>query len=375
MTKVMTILGTRPEIIKMSRVISELDVNFHNILVHTGQNYDYELNEIFFNDLEVRKPDYFLNTAEKNTAKTIGNIISKSDEVMEKEKPDALIVYGDTNSCLSTISAKRRKIPIFHFEAGNRCFDQRVPEEINRKIVDHISDINFTLTEHARRYLILEGLRSDKIFMTGSHMYEVLDRYKNRINKSEILKNLELNKNKYFLVSVHREENVDDKNNFFSLMNILEYIETKYQLPIIVSTHPRTQKKIDSETKKNFKLVKFLKPFGFFDYISLQKNAYCTLSDSGTITEESSILKFPAINLRNAHERPEGMDFGAVILSGLNSERIEESINLSISHFQNHGSSFVDIPDYQNPHLSKQVVRIILSNIDVVNRDVWKKQI
>jgi len=292
MTKVMTILGTRPEIIKMSRVISELDVNFNNILVHTGQNYDYELNEIFFNDLEVRKPDYFLNTAEKNTAKTIGNIISKSDEVMEKEKPDALIVYGDTNSCLSTISAKRRKIPIFHFEAGNRCFDQRVPEEINRKIVDHISDINFTLTEHARRYLILEGLRSDKIFMTGSHMYEVLDRYKNSINKSEILKNLELNKNNYFLVSVHREENVDDKNNFFSLINILEYIETKYQLPIIVSTHPRTQKKIDSETKKNFKLVKFLKPFGFFDYISLQKNAYCTLSDSVQLLKSLLFLNF-----------------------------------------------------------------------------------
>ncbi len=250
MTKVMTILGTRPEIIKMSRVIAELDESFSNILVHTGQNYDYELNEIFFNDLEVRKPDYFLNTAENNTAQTIGNIISKSDEIMEKEKPEALIVYGDTNSCLSTISAKRRKIPIFHFEAGNRSFDQRVPEEINRKIVDHISDINFTLTEHARRYLILEGLRPDKIFMTGSHMYEVLDRYKDNIVKSKILKNLDLNKKKYFLVSAHREENIDDKNNFVSLMNVLEHIETKYQLPIIVSTHPRTQKKLIAKQKK-----------------------------------------------------------------------------------------------------------------------------
>ncbi len=375
MTKVMTILGTRPEIIKMSRVISELDDCFDNILVHTGQNYDYELNEIFFNDLEVRKPDYFLNTAVDNTAQTIGNIISKSDEIMQKEQPDAVIIYGDTNSCLSVISAKRRKIPIFHFEAGNRSFDLRIPEEINRKIVDHISDVNFTLTEHARRYLIQEGIRSDRIFKTGSHMFEVLEFFKNKINTSKILSKLKIKKQKYFVVSIHREENIDDHENFSSLIKVFRSLENSYKIPIIVSTHPRTQKKISKDVNDKFEYIKFLKPFGFFDYINLQQNAFCTLSDSGTITEESSLLKFPAVNLRNAHERPEGMDHGSVILSGVNSERIKKAIEVSLNHFKKYKDSFVDIDNYKNPHLSKQVTRVILSYIDVVNRDVWKKKI
>tara|TARA_Y100000816_G_scaffold279703_1_gene252278 strand:+ start:2733 stop:3860 length:1128 start_codon:yes stop_codon:yes gene_type:complete len=375
MTKVMTILGTRPEIIKMSRVISELDECFNNILVHTGQNYDYELNEIFFNDLEVRKPDYFLNAAVESTAQTIGNIISKSDQIMDKEKPDAVIIYGDTNSCLSVISAKRKKIPIFHFEAGNRSFDLRVPEEINRKIVDHISDVNFTLTEHARRYLVQEGIRSDRIFKTGSHMYEVLEFFKDKIDISKILKKLNLEKQKYFVVSIHREENIDDENNFLSIIEVFKQLEETYKIPIIVSTHPRTQKKISKEVEDNFKFIKFLKPFGFFDYINLQQNAYCTLSDSGTITEESSLLKFPAINLRNAHERPEGMDHGSVILSGVSPNRVKEAVDLSVRHCKKYNNSFADIENYKNPHLSRQVTRIILSYIDVINRDVWKKQI
>ncbi len=375
MTKIITIVGTRPEIIKLSCLIKELDENLKHILVHTGQNFDYELNEIFFNELQVRKPDYFLGAAEETAAKTIGSIIAKSDEIFDKEKPDAVVIYGDTNSCLSVISAKRRKIPIFHFEAGNRSFDQRVPEEINRKIVDHISDINFTLTEHARRYLILEGLRPDKIFKTGSHMYEVLEKYKLQIENSSALSKLSIEKKKYFLFSIHREENLDDIDNFNALIELLNKIENHYQIPIIVSTHPRTQKKITEELRKKFTYVKFLKPFGFFDYINLQQNAFCTVSDSGTITEESSILKFPAINLRNAHERPEGMDHGSVILSGLNSERLIEAIELSVKHYKNNKDSFHDIPDYKNTNLSKQVIRIILSNIDVINRDVWKKRI
>ncbi len=374
MTKIMTILGTRPEIIKMSKVIGELDIHFDHSLVHTGQNYDYELNEIFFRDLKVRKPDYFLDTAKKSTAETIGNIISKSDKIIDKVKPDALILYGDTNSCLSSIAAKRKKIPIFHFEAGNRSFDSRVPEEINRKIVDHISDVNFTLTEHARRYLINEGIRSDKIFKTGSHMYEVLDYFKNDIKKSSILKKLNLNKKKYFIISIHREENIDDNENFLNLIKMLKDINKAYNHPIIVSTHPRTQKKLDSAKIKNSKNILFLKPFGFFDYIALQQNAFCVLSDSGTITEESSILKFPAVNLRNAHERPEGMDHGSVILSGVSSKRALESINITVSHHKNNKNSFDDIQDYKNLNLSKQVVRTILSYIDVVNRDTWKKR-
>tara|TARA_B110000444_G_C18836284_1_gene596157 strand:- start:503 stop:1630 length:1128 start_codon:yes stop_codon:yes gene_type:complete len=374
MTKIMTILGTRPEIIKMSSVIGEIDAHFNHILVHTGQNYDFELNEVFFNDLDVRKPDYFLEVADVTAAKTIGNVISKSDEIFEKENPDALLLYGDTNSCLAVIAAKRRKIPIFHFEAGNRCFDLRVPEEINRKIVDHTSDVNFVLTEHARRYLIMEGIRPDKIFKTGSHMYEVIEKYKQNINQSKILKKLNVKKDKYFVVSIHREENIDDAENFKSLMNIFESIINKYKIPIIVSTHPRTKKKIEKENINISKDIHFLKPFGFFDYIKLQENSFCVLSDSGTITEEASILKFPAINIRNSHERPEGMDYGSVIMSGIDSNRIEESIEITVSHFNKSKASFYDIPDYKNMHVSKQVTRTIISYIDSINRDVWKKK-
>ena len=375
MTKIMTILGTRPEIIKLSKVINEVDKHFDHTLVHTGQNYDYELNEIFFSDLEVRKPDYFLDVASDRVGETIGNIIAKSDKILEEIDPDALILYGDTNSCLSAIAAKRRKIPIFHFEAGNRCFDLRVPEEINRKIVDHTSDINFTLTEHARRYLINEGIRGDRIFKSGSHMYEVLEDAKEKILDSNILNEIKLKKNKYFLVSIHREENVDDEKNFSSLIKILNELSENYNLPIVISTHPRTQKKLDQLKIKKPKNLMFMKPFGFFDYINLQQNSYCVISDSGTITEESSILKFPAINIRNAHERPEGMDYGSVIMAGINSNRIRESIDMTVKHYKSNKSSFEDIKDYKNMHVSKQVVRTILSYIDVINKDVWKKKI
>jgi UDP-N-acetylglucosamine 2-epimerase (non-hydrolysing) len=288
---------------------------------------------------------------------------------MEEIDPDALILYGDTNSCLSAIAAKRRKIPIFHFEAGNRCFDLRVPEEINRKIVDHTSDINFTLTEHARRYLINEGIRGDRIFKSGSHMYEVLEDAKEKILDSNILNEIKLKKNKYFLVSIHREENVDDEKNFSSLIKILNELSENYNLPIVISTHPRTQKKLDQLKIKKPKNLMFMKPFGFFDYINLQQNSYCVISDSGTITEESSILKFPAINIRNAHERPE------VIMAGINSDRIRESIDMTVKHYKSNKSSFEDIKDYKNMHVSKQVVRTILSYIDVINKDVWKKKI
>ena len=375
MTKIMTILGTRPEIIKLSKVINEVDKYFDHTLVHTGQNYDYELNEIFFNDLEVRKPDYFLDVASERIGETIGNIISKSDKILEDIAPDALILYGDTNSCLSAIAAKRRKIPIFHFEAGNRSFDLRVPEEINRKIVDHTSDINFTLTDHARRYLIMEGIRPDKIFKSGSHMYEVLENAKEKIENSNIINDINLEKNKYFLVSMHREENIDDENNFSSLIKILNEIALNYKLPILISTHPRTQKKLDKLKIHKPKNLIFMKPFGFFDYIKLQQNAYCVISDSGTITEESSILKFPAVNIRNAHERPEGMDYGSVIMAGISSNRIQESIDVTVKQFKSNKSSFQDIEDYKNMHVSKQVVRTILSYIDVINRDTWKKKI
>ena len=375
MTKIMTILGTRPEIIKLSKVINEVDKYFDHTLVHTGQNYDYELNEIFFNDLEVRKPDYFLDVASERIGETIGNIISKSDKILEDIAPDALILYGDTNSCLSAIAAKRRKIPIFHFEAGNRSFDLRVPEEINRKIVDHTSDINFTLTDHARRYLIMEGIRPDKIFKSGSHMYEVLENAKEKIENSNIINDINLEKNKYFLVSMHREENIDDENNFSSLIKILNEIAQNYKFPILISTHPRTQKKLDKLKIHKPKNLIFMKPFGFFDYIKLQQNAYCVISDSGTITEESSILKFPAVNIRNAHERPEGMDYGSVIMAGISSNRIQESIDITVKQFKSNKSSFQDIEDYKNMHVSKQVVRTILSYIDVINRDTWKKKI
>ena len=374
-TKVMTIVGTRPEIIKLSRIIAELDKIVNHILVHTGQNYDFELNEVFFKDLGVRKPDYFLEAVGDSTAETIGNIIAKSDKVFEKENPDAALLYGDTNSCLAVISAKRRQIPIFHMEAGNRSFDQRVPEELNRKIVDHLSDINMPLTEQARDYLISEGIRPETVIKTGSCMKEILKFYKEKIDNSKVLQNLELEKGDYFVVSTHREENVDYPENLVLLLESLNAIAEKYQVPLIISTHPRTQNRLNSlENKiKMNSLIKFLKPMGFFEYIKLQQNAKCVISDSGTITEESSILSFPAIMIRAAHERPEGMDEGAVIMSGIGKDRILESIDVVIKQFEFEGNSFRIIQDYNVENVSVKVVRIILSYIDYVNRTVWRK--
>jgi len=374
-TKVMTIVGTRPEIIKLSRVMAELDNFVEHIIVHTGQNYDYELNEIFFSDLGIRKPDYFLNTVGKTTAETIGNIITKSDEIFEKISPDAVLLYGDTNSCLSVISAKRRQIPIFHMEAGNRCFDQRVPEELNRKIVDHLSDINMPLTEQARDYLIREGVRPETIIKTGSCMKEVLRYYKDIIDQCDILKRLNLSERNYFLVSIHREENVDYPENLKKLIDSLNSLAEIYSLPVIVSTHPRTQKRLDQikhEVVLN-PLVNYMKPMGFFDYIKLQENAYCVISDSGTITEEASILNFPAIMIRMAHERPEGMDEGTVIMSGIERERVIEAVNIVVSQYSLNRNSIRLVCDYNVENVSVKVVRIILSYIDYVNRTVWKK--
>lgn len=371
----MTILGTRPEIIKLSRVMAELDKNVEHILVHTGQNYDYELNEIFFKDLDVRKPDYFLNAVGKTTAETIGNILIKSDEIFEKVNPDAVLLYGDTNSCLSVISAKRRQIPIFHMEAGNRSFDQRVPEELNRKIVDHLSDINMPLTEQARDYLIKEGLRPETVIKTGSCMKEILSFYKDKIDNCDILERIQIEKRKYFIVSIHREENVDYPENLKKLVDSLNALAEKYNFPVIVSTHPRTQKRLDdikNEIELN-PLVKYMKPMGFFDYIALQKNACCVISDSGTITEESSILNFPSIMIRMAHERPEGMDEGTVIMSGIERSRVLEAVDIVVNQFNENPKSIRIITDYNVDNVSIKVIRIILSYIDFVNRTVWKK--
>ena len=373
-TKIITIVGTRPEIIKLSRVIYELDRLSNHILVHTGQNYDYELNEVFFKDLKIRKPDYFLNSAGKSTAETISNIIFESDKIQDKEKPDAVLLYGDTNSCLSVISAKRRQIPIFHMEAGNRCFDQRVPEEINRKIVDHLSDINMPLTEHARKYLIAEGIPAERIIKTGSCMKEILDFYNKDISKSKVINDLKLQANKYFLVSAHREENVDYKTNLKDLLDSLDALAEKYKLPIIFSTHPRTKDRIEKLKNKTTlnSLIKFMKPLGFFDYIKLQMSAFCVISDSGTITEESSILKFPAIMIRQAHERPEGMDEGTVIMSGLNKKRIIESIDIVTTLYKDKKVPNI-IDDYNVDNVSQKVVKIIFSYIDYINSNIWRK--
>jgi UDP-N-acetylglucosamine 2-epimerase len=372
--KIMTIVGTRPEIIKMSRVIAELEKFVDHVLVHTGQNYDYELNEIFFENLKVNRPKYFLNVAGKNVANTIGNIISSSDEVMEKEKPDAVLLYGDTNSCLSVISAKRRKIPVFHFEAGNRCFDQRVPEELNRKILDHLSDINFPLTEHARRYLISEGVKPETIIKPGSPMKEILDFHKSDIEDSNILEKLNINSGKFFIVSIHREENVDSIENFNNLLDSLNSIAENFNYPVIVSTHPRTKLKLEKIDNKKFNsLIQFLKPMGFFDYNKMQKNAYCVISDSGTISEESSILNFPAITIRQAHERPEGMDEGTLIMSGLKKERVLQSIKIIVSQFSKKKRVTKLVYDYDVDNFSIKVVRVIVSYIDYINRTVWKK--
>ena len=369
---VMTIVGTRPEIIKLSRVISELEKYTNHILVHSGQNYDYELNEVFFQEMGIKKPDYFLNAAAENAVETIANVISKSDKLLEELKPDAILLYGDTNSCLSVISAKRRKIPIFHMEAGNRCFDQRVPEEINRKIVDQLSDINMTLTEHARDYLISEGIRPETVIKTGSSMKEVLEYYKKDIEKSKVLENLKLKEKDFFIVSAHREENIDSEQNFNDLLDSLNVIAQTYNKRIIISTHPRTRKKLESLDKKDFNpLIEFMKPLGFFDYIALQQHSYCAISDSGTITEESSILGFPAITIRQAHERPEGMDEGTLIMSGLKSDDIINAINIVVDQTKENIMNIVK--DYDTNNVSKKVVRIIVSYIDYINRTVWKK--
>lgn len=370
----MTIVGTRPEIIKLSRVIYQLEEHTNHILVHTGQNYDYELNEVFFKELEIRKPDIFLNAVGKTTAEIIGNIIAKSDAIIEKEKPDAILLYGDTNSCLSVISAKRKKIPIFHFEAGNRCFDQRVPEEINRKIVDHLSDINMPLTEHARRYLLSEGLKPETVIKVGSPMKEILTYYMPKIRNSNILSKLSLTENNYFVLSTHREENVDSETNFLNLLDSLNKIVEKYDKRIIVSTHPRTMKKIKELGRHDLdKRIEFMKPMGLFDYIMLQLKAFCVISDSGTITEESSILNFPAITIRQAHERPEGMDEGTLIMTGLKSERILQAIDIVTSHHNPKKRQFRLVNDYNVDNFSLKVLRIIISYIDYVNRTVWYK--
>jgi UDP-N-acetylglucosamine 2-epimerase (non-hydrolysing) len=373
MKRVMTIVGTRPEIIKLSRVIAELEKFTDHILVHTGQNYDYELNEVFFQEMGIKKPDYFLNAAADNAAETIANVISKSDKLFEKIQPDAVLLYGDTNSCLSVISAKRKKIPIFHMEAGNRCFDQRVPEEINRKIVDQLSDINMTLTEHAREYLIAEGLRPETVIKTGSSMLEVLDFHKKEIESSTVLDDLGLVEKEFFIVSTHREENIDSEKNFNDLLDALNMIARRYQKRIIVSTHPRTRKKLESKSGQEFdRLIEFMKPLGFFDYIALQQKSFCAISDSGTITEESSILGFPAITIRQAHERPEGMDEGTLIMSGLKGSDIINAIDIVTTQVSQTGAMRI-VNDYDVDNVSKKVVRIIVSYIDYINRTVWKR--
>jgi UDP-N-acetylglucosamine 2-epimerase len=373
--KIVTVVGTRPEIIRLSRVMNALDSSYsiEHIIIHTGQNYDYELNEVFFEDLGVRKPNYFLNAAGTNAITTIGQILINIDPILERENPDALLVLGDTNSCLCAIPAKKRKIPIFHMEAGNRCFDQLVPEETNRKIVDHISDINLPYSDIAREYLLREGIPADRIIKTGSPMFEVLNYYKINIEKSEILQKLNLIKSKYFIISAHREENINNDFNFNSIINVLNKIAEKYNYPVIVSTHPRTRKKLEELNNKIElnPLIQWLKPLGFFDYNHLQLNAFAVLSDSGTISEESSILNFKALNIRYAHERPEAMEEASVIMVGLNSDRILQSLDeITRSDSQN---SLKLVKDYSVPNVSQKIVRLILSYTDYVNRVVWKK--
>jgi UDP-N-acetylglucosamine 2-epimerase len=370
----MAIVGTRPEIIKLSRILCEIEKFHQLVIVHTGQNYDYELNEIFFSDLQVRRPDHFLEAAGETAAQTIGLVISKVDTVLQAEQPDAVLLYGDTNSCLAVIPAKRRKIPIFHFEAGNRCFDQRVPEEINRKIVDHLSDINMPLTEHARRYLLAEGLRPETVIKIGSPMKEILTHYRSKIDASDALPRLGLAERDYFVVSTHREENVDSPENFRDLLDSLAAIAQEFGKRIIVSTHPRTRKKLESGGHKLLdKRIEFMKPLGFVDYIKLQLHAFCVISDSGTISEESSILNFPAIMIRQAHERPEGMDEGAVIMSGLRRAAVLDAIKTVTSQWSDSDQPFRTVADYDVPNVSKKVVRIVMSYVDYINRTVWHK--
>lgn len=372
--KVMTIVGTRPEIIKLSRVIGELDQYVDHVLVHTGQNYDYELNEVFFKELGLRKPDHFLDAAGNNAAETIANVIAKADAAMAAVSPDALLLLGDTNSCLAVIAAKRRKIPIFHMEAGNRCFDQRVPEEVNRKIVDHVSDINLTYTEHARRYLLAEGLRPEMVIKTGSPMKEVLDHHSEAIAASDVLQRLSLKKGGYFVVSAHREENIDAEENFRDFLGTLNALARAFGKTVIVSTHPRTRKRLEERGVGDMDpRIQFLKPLGFFDYVHLQKHAACVISDSGTITEEASILGFPAVTIRQAHERPEGMDEGTLVMCGLKSDRVLEAIRIVIEQHAQGSRPGKLVPDYDTGNVSRKVLRIVLSYTDYVNRVVWRK--
>ena len=371
--KVLTVVGTRPEIIRLSRVLARLDEHCEHILVHTGQNYDYELNQIFFDDLGIRKPDHFLNAAGSNGAETIGNVIIAVDGVLASEKPDAMLVLGDTNSCMAVLSAKRRKIPTFHMEAGNRCFDMRVPEEINRRIVDHTADINLTYSSIAREYLLREGLPPDMVIKTGSPMNEVLAHYRSGIEKSDVLERLTLTAGQFYVVSAHREENIDTDKNFDKLVNILNEIAETHKLPVIVSTHPRTQKRVDALGVKFNHRVRLLKPLGFIDYNKLQNTAKVVLSDSGTINEESSILNFPALNLREAHERPEGMEEAAVMMVGLELERVLQALAILDSQARGQTRLLRQVADYSMPNVSDKVVRIIHSYTDYVNRVVWKK--
>ncbi|GLR87682.1 UDP-N-acetyl glucosamine 2-epimerase [Bradyrhizobium iriomotense] len=367
-------LGTRPELIKMSRVIAEFDAQVDHVLVHSGQNYDFELNQIFFDELGIRKPDHFLGVNSETPVKAIADVIEKADGVLNAEKPDALLLYGDTNTCLAVIAAKRKKIPVFHMEAGNRCFDQRVPEELNRKVLDHLSDINLVLTEHARRYLLAEGIPPETIIKTGSHMQEVLQHYMPKIVTSDAVTRLGLEERKFFLVSIHREENVDSAETLFDILESLRELASKYGHPVLVSTHPRTRKRLDAlSIMGEHDGIVFAKPFGFIDYIRLQMAALCILSDSGTITEEASLLNLPAITIRNAHERPEGMDVGTLVMSGLKSRRVLEAVQVVINQHQTNPRSFRTVPDYEAGPVSKQVLRIVLSYVDYINRTVWHK--
>jgi len=373
--RIMTIVGTRPEIIKLSEVMKELDKHTDHIIVHTGQNFDYELNELFFEQLNVRTPDYFLEAVKGTVSETIGDIIAKADKILADIKPDALLIYGDTNSCLSVIPAKKRKIPIFHMEAGNRCFDQRVPEEINRKIVDHLSDINLPLSEQARDYLIAEGIKPETVIKTGSPMTEVLKANMEKILSSNILLKENLTVKGYIVMSIHREENVDSPKNFNDLLESIDELAVKYKMPIIISTHPRTRnklKEIGYEDKNP--LIRFSKPYGFHEYNNLQMNAFCVISDSGTIAEEGSILNLPAVTIRQAHERPEGMDETTVIMSGLNKNRVLEAVSVAVSHNNENKRVINEVRDYTSTNISKKILRIILSYTDYINRTVWHKE-
>ena len=371
--KIITVVGTRPEIIRLSRVLAHLNENMNNILIHTGQNYDYELNEIFFLDLNIKKPKYFLNAAEKTASQTIGKIIFEFDRILEKEKPDAILILGDTNSSLAALPAKKRKIPIFHMEAGNRCFDMRVPEEVNRRIVDHISDINLTYSSLARENLIREGLHSHQVIKVGSPMKEVLKFYEKKINSSKILSKLKLKRNEYYLISCHREENIEDEFNFHKFVSLIKSMSNKLTNEIIISTHPRTKKRISKSKIKFSKKIKFLKPLSFSDYNHLQNNAITTLSDSGTISEESSISNFPALNIRETHERPEAMEEASVMMVGLDEKRVFQALNILKKQRQSISRVLNPVRDYEDINISEKILRIIISYVDYVNRTVWKK--